>query len=106
MTSYDLFANKDEEEVDYLIMGSDAVLRSITNKANKLIALATARKDCIATIKFTQRDLVNITNTTTQTDNRLSSLDSLTSSSYAVFDSGYKYMYDRFNNEFVFVPTN
>ena len=30
----------------------------------------------------------------------------IASSSYAVFDSGYKYQYDRFNNEFRYVPTN
>jgi hypothetical protein len=32
--------------------------------------------------------------------------DTLTSSSYAVFDSGYKYMYDRFNDVYIYVPLN
>ena len=107
MTSYDLFANKDEEEVDYLIMGPGCSSKDQSQtKANKLIALATARKDCIATVGPHRGDLVNITNTTTQTNNLIEFFSPLTSSSYAVFDSGYKYMYDRFNNEFVFVPTN
>ena len=30
----------------------------------------------------------------------------LQSSSYAVFDSGYKYQYDRWNNEYRWMPTN
>ena len=30
----------------------------------------------------------------------------LSSSSYAVFDTGWKYAYDRFNNAFVYVPCN
>ena len=107
MTSYDEFSNKDEIEVDFLIMGPGCSSKDQSQtKANKLIALATARKDCIGTIVPHRADLVNITNTTTQTNNLIEFFSPLTSSSYAVFDSGYKYMYDRFNNEFQFVPTN
>ena len=32
--------------------------------------------------------------------------DGLASSSYAVFDSGYKYQFDKFNDVFRFVPLN
>ena len=107
MTSYDLFSNKDEIEVDFLIMGPGCSSKDQSQtKANKLISIATARKDCIATIGPHRADLVNITNTTTQTNNLIEFFSPLTSSSYAVFDSGYKYTYDRFNNEFRFVPTN
>ena len=107
MTSYDLFSNKDEIEVDFLIMGPGLTSKDQSQtKANKLIAIATARKDCIATIGPHRADLVNITNTTTQTNNLIEYFSPLTSSSYAVFDSGYKYTFDRFNNEFRFVPTN
>ena len=75
-------------------------------KANHLISLADLRKDCMACIGPHRLDLVNITNTETQTDNLLQYYSSLSSSSYATFDSGYAYKYDRFNNEFRFVPTN
>ena len=51
-------------------------------------------------------DVVDVTNTDTQTDNVIKFFSSLSSSSYAVFDSGYKYTYDRFNNKFRFIPTN
>ena len=95
MTSYDEFANKDEIEVDFLIMGPGCSSKDQSQtKANKLIALATARKDCVATIGPHRADLVNITNTTTQTSNLIEFFSPLTSSSYAVFDSGYKYTYD------------
>ena len=50
--------------------------------------------------------VVNVTNPSTQTDNIINFFDSVTSSSYAVFDSGYKYMFDRFNNQFRYVPLN
>ena len=51
MTSYDLFSNKDEEEVDYLIMGPGCGSKDQSQtKANKLIAIVNERKDCMATI--------------------------------------------------------
>ena len=51
-------------------------------------------------------NLINVTNTTTQTDNLIQYFSVLNSSSYAVFDTGYKFTYDRFNNKFRYIPTN
>jgi phage tail sheath protein FI len=107
ITSYDKFSNKDEIQVDYLIMGPgmDNVSDSQA-KAGYLISLAEQRKDCVATVGPHKSDLVGVTNTTTQTNNLVKYFSSLPSSSYAVFDSGYKYTYDRFNNKFVYIPCN
>ena len=105
-TSYDLF-NNPEIEVDYLIMGPGGATKSESQaKANSLIAIAGLRKDCVATIGPHRADIVNITNTDTQTTNLINFFSPLTSSSYAIFDSGYKYVYDRFNNKFRYVPVN
>jgi hypothetical protein len=107
ITSYNLFSNKDEIQVDYLIMGPgfDSEFDSQA-KASFLISLAEGRKDCVATIGPHRQNLIGITNTTTQTTNLIKYFSSLPSSSYAIFDSGYKYTYDRFNNRFVYIPTN
>ena len=107
ITSYNLFSNKDEVQADYIIMGPS--LQSVNDtqaKAGFLISLATQRKDCVATIGAHKADLVGVTNTTTQTTNLIKYFSSLSSSSYAIFDSGYKYTYDRFNNKFVYIPCN
>ena len=107
ITSYNLFKNKDEIALDYLIMGPGLTDKAQSQaKANRLISIAGERKDCMAVISPHRADVVNITNTTTQTDNIIKFFSSLSSSSYAVFDSGYKYTYDRFNNKFRFIPTN
>jgi len=107
ITSYGLFANKDEIEVDYLIMGPGCTNESDSQaKANYIISLANARKDCVAVVGPHRANLVNITNTTTQTNNLINYFAPLQSSSYAIFDSGYKYQYDRFNNIFRYVPCN
>ena len=107
MNSYDLFSNKDEIEVDYIIMGPsmDAPTDSQA-KAGFLISIANQRKDCVATIGAHKSDLVGQTNTTTQTTNLIKYFSSLPSSSYAIFDSGYKYTYDRFNNQFRYIACN
>ena len=75
-------------------------------KANSIISIANERKDCVAVIGPHRGNLVNVTNTTTQTNNLINYFAPLSSSSYAIFDSGYKYQYDRFNNTFRYVPCN
>jgi len=107
ITSYNLFSNKDEIQVDYLINGPSADTQSESQaKANYLISIAESRKDCVAVISPHKGGVVGQTNTTTQTTNIISFFSSLSSSSYAIFDSGYKYTYDRFNNKFVYLPCN
>ena len=108
ISSYTILENPAEYDVNFLIQGpsgGDTLFESQA-KANKLIAIAEGRKDCVAVISPHRAGVVNVTNPTTQTDNIINFFDSVTSSSYAVFDSGYKYMFDRFNNQFRYVPLN
>ena len=106
-TSYNLFSNAGEIEVDYLIMGPGLENKFESQaKANHLISIAGQRKDCIAVISPHRADIVNVTNSDTQTDNIIEFFSPLSSSSYAIFDSGYKYTYDRFNNKFRYIPCN
>jgi len=106
-TAYDLFANSDEIEVDYLICGPGLESKEDSQaKANKLISIAEDRKDCVAVISPYRGAVVNVTSTATQTNNIIDFFSSLSSTSYAMFDSGYKYTYDRFNNLFRYIPCN
>ena len=111
ITSYDLFRNKESIDVDILINGPGLETKEDSQaKANYLIDIAEARQDCVATISPYRAAVVgaNLNNTSaaTQTTNIVQFFDAIQSSSYAVFDSGYKYMYDRFNNVFRYVPCN
>jgi len=108
LDAYEVFRNPSELNVNFLICGPSggSTIFESQAKANRLIDIAESRKDCIAVISPNKSGVVGVTNSTTQTTNILSFFDSITSSSYAVFDSGYKYMFDRFNNQFVFVPLN
>ena len=105
--AYDLFSNSDEVDVNYLIMGPGCGAKDESQaKANKLLAIAEARKDCVAVISPHRSDVVNVTKGENQTSNVVEFFSPINASSYGIFDSGYKYMYDRFNNEFVYVPCN
>ena len=107
ITSYGLFSNGDEVEADYLIMGPGCETEAQSQaKANYLISLANARKDCVAVVGPHRANLVGLTNTTEQTNNLVNYFSTISSSSYGIFDSGYKYTYDRFNNKFRYIPTN
>ena len=107
LTAYNLFDNKDDVAVDFLMMGPGCSTEAESQaKANLLISIANKRKDCMATVSPHRSNVVNVTNSTTQTTNILKFFSPLSSSSYCVFDSGYKYMFDRFNNEFRFIPCN
>tara|TARA_R100001594_G_scaffold6270_1_gene18062 strand:+ start:1102 stop:3309 length:2208 start_codon:yes stop_codon:yes gene_type:complete len=107
ITSYGKLSNKDEVAMDYLIMGPGLTnVNDSQAKAGYILSLANSRKDCQAMVGPHKADLVGVTNTTTQTNNLVNYFSSLMSTSYGVFDSGMKYTYDRFNNKFVYIPTN
>lgn len=108
VSGYSKFANE-EIPIDFLVMGpSMSSSRAETQaKANKLIALANERQDCIACISPHRGDVVGNANGSTDITNKIIEYyEGVTHSSYAVFDSGYKYTFDRFTNSFVYVPTS
>lgn len=105
ITAYDKFSNTEEISLNYLLQGSASLSKTEEQaKANKLIDIADNRKDCVAFISPYRTGVVNITNQATQLNNILDFFSPLTSSSYGVFDSGYQYIYDRFNQQFVYIP--
>ncbi len=115
VSGLNLFANKELYEVDFILQGAGNYGKEATQAvANKAIAVAEARKDAIAFISpyrqafltDTTAGSVTVNNDDTITSNVVSFYSPITSTTYGIFDSGYKYMYDRFNNTFRYVPLN
>lgn len=108
ITAYGVFRTVSEIAINFLINGPSGgpTIYEAQAKANELISIAEQRKDCVAVISSFKSGVVNQSNPTIQTSNILEFFSPLTSSSYAVFDSGYKYTLDRFNNRFVYLPCN
>jgi hypothetical protein len=108
VSSYSVLDNPAEYSVNFLLQGPSggASIFESQAKASKLIQIAGSRKDCIACISPHRSGVIGVTNSDAQTSSIIQFFDGLPSSSYAVFDSGYKYIYDRFNNVFRYVPLN
>jgi hypothetical protein len=108
--AYDLFLDTEETIVDFVLMGGSMPLESDTKaKASKVISIAATRKDCIAFVsphKGNQVGSNGALTTSQQKVNTINFFNGLTSTSYAVFDSGYKYFYDRFNDKYRYIPCN
>ena len=108
INSYNVLKNPAEYDVNFLINGPSGGANMFDSqaKAKAVIAIAELRKDCIACISPHKDDIVKQPNSDKQTDAIVNFYSNLQSSSYAVFDSGYKYQYDRWNNEYRWMPTN
>ena len=105
LTSYDKFSDPVDSDIRFLLQGGCSGSKEEEQaKANKLIQLAEGRKDCVAVVSPNRGSVVNVTDSATQLSNVLSFFGPLTSSSYVVFDSGFQYVYDRFNKKFVYMP--
>jgi len=111
---YEVLNNPDEYDVDFILMGSaNYDKESAQAVALKCIDVAERRTDAVAFISPYRAAIFNdsatesvVRDSEAITDNVIGFYSPLTSSSFAVFDSGYKYMYDRFNDKFRYVPLN
>lgn len=98
--SYILFANDEETDVNLIIAGQhsktvgDYIIDNVTD----------IRKDCLVFISPQKASVVN--NSGSEVTDIEAELSSYTRSSYAVMDSGWKYMYDRYNDSYAWVPVN
>ena len=100
-TAYEKYQDADTVDVGLIIAGSGNGAH-----VDNLITIAENRKDAVVFASPERADVVNVSNSNTQKDNVLDFYSSRGSSSYAVFDSGYKYMYDKYSDVYRFVPLN
>ena len=107
-TAYEKFNDKENVDLSLLLCGPSQTSADATGdtKATAVMDIANDRKDCVAFVSPARADVVGVANATTQTQNVVSFADGLPSTSYAVIDSGYKYMYDKYNDVYRFVPLN
>jgi hypothetical protein len=100
-TAYEKFLDSETVDVGLIIAGpGDAT------HVDNVISIAEDRKDAVAFVSPERSDVVNVANANTQTSNVIGFYNAIRSSSYVVFDSGYKYQYDRYNDVYRFVPLN
>jgi hypothetical protein len=98
-TGYDLFANPDEVDISLIVTGdANATVQTYVR------SIAETRKDCIAFISPPSSNVVNQTGT--ETTKLATWAAGISASTYVVADSGWKYMFDKYNNVYRWIPLN
>ena len=106
-TSYDLVLDAEAQIIDFILTGpSGADDSSAVAKITNLVTIAESRRDCMVFASPRRGNVIGETNPTTITNNIVGFMDQLPSSSYLVLDSGYKYIYDKYNDVYRYIPTN
>ena len=104
MNAWALFADDAQYDISLLPVGA----ASATVAQFVISSVAETRLDCVAFIspQDTSTGSPIVGSGATATTALIAYRNLLSSSSYAVLDSGYKYQYDRYNDKYRFVPLN
>jgi len=99
-SGWDLFKNAESVDIALCVTGTG----NSTIATYVISNIAETRKDCVAFISPTKASVVN--NPTGEAAAAVAFRNTLTSSSYAVIDSGYKYQYDKYADLYRWIPLN
>ena len=108
--AYDKFKDSESEDINLVIGGSSSLVADTAaghdTHVTMITALVEGRKDCVGFVSPFRSATVGVTTSSKQASNVRVAADLCPSSSYMVFDSGYMYMYDKYNDVYRFVPLN
>ena len=99
--AFEKYSDAETVDVSLFIAG-----KGNSTHIDNLITICENRKDAVVFASPERADVVGIANSNTQTNNVIDFFNNVRSSSYVVFDSGYKYVYDRYNDLYRYVPLN
>ena len=109
-TGYTKFEDAESLDVNLILGGPGGGAGDTASDQDTHVTMITdlveKRRDCVGFVSPYRAATVNVTSTITQTSNVKDAFDDCPSSSYMVFDSAYKYMYDKYNDVYRFVPMN
>ena len=99
-TAFALFANDELVDVNLIFVGA----ASATVGDYVIDNVAEIRKDCMVFVSPAAASVLD--NVGSEATSIVAEVGSYTRSSFAVFDSGWKYMYNRYYDQYVWVPCN
>ena len=109
-SAYDRFEDTESLDINLVLGGRGGGAGDTSSSQDTHVTMLTAlvekRRDCVAFVSPFRSATVGVSSSNTATNNVIDAFDLCPSSSYMVFDSGYKYMFDKYNDVFRFVPLN
>ena len=105
-TGFDQYADEDTIQVDLMVAPGLTSSNSSDQKTivNYMVGLAAARKDCVVVASPERDKVVGVNNATTIVSSVTAWADTLTASSYLIVDNNYVKVYDKYNDEYVYIP--
>ncbi|MDO7614416.1 MAG: phage tail sheath subtilisin-like domain-containing protein, partial [Crocinitomicaceae bacterium] len=103
---YDLFTDKDQVEVDFIIAQSGITQLAQTTLVQHLVTIATARKDCVVVASPDRNAVLNTSNDATRVTNTLATTATFTRSSYLVVDNNFLKVYDKYSDAYAYIPAS
>ncbi len=101
-TGYNLFEDVDTVQIDFLIAPGLNLRTDATTIVNDLISTAQSlRKDCVVVASPARTDVVG---NPSPTSDIVATANTFTSSSYLVMDNNYLKVYDKYNDQYIWVP--
>ena len=109
--AYDEFREIDSINLEYLIMGPGLATETATKeKLNYIAGIAAERKDCMAFGSPHKGNIIATTGLPLANKDIVKNVkdfyNGVSSSSYLVLDCNYKYVYDRWNQKYCYIPCN
>lgn len=103
--AYDLFKNKETVDISLVMAGKPRGGAANTQLGNYLIDnIAEIRKDCVVFVS--PDDSIVRSNPGSEATALVTWRNNVRESSYGFLDTGYKYIYDRYNDVYRYVPMN
>jgi len=105
--SLGFISDPETEDIDFIIPGSMGTNNTEAYaKIATIVSILESRKDCMSFFSPVRDHVVNAVDTETATVNLVNYFRQVPSTSYAVLDTGFKYIYDRYNDKYRFIPCN
>ena len=112
------FSDAETIDLSFLVVGSTSsdsgggseveqdTVADHNSLVNSAIQLAETRKDCLVVASPRRSSVVGVASESSQSTNVKADFANVTSSSYAVLDSGWTYQYEKYNDKYCWVPGN
>jgi hypothetical protein len=104
-TGFDLFDDPEQIQVDFLIPPQCTNDSDGVTVANYLNAIAKDRKDCVVPVSPPREDIVGVA-TATANSNAVTFANQLSNSSYLIVDNNYLKVFDKYNDDYLYIPAN